>query len=95
MSLVGFGRNVFVKDAPVKKETKGQWIYPDTEMQDLVRGEVVVCNDEPYYTNGKNALKVSKGDIVIYPKLASIKVLLDNTYLVKLSIEDIVAIEKE
>lgn len=89
-----FGKNVFVKEIE-QENVVGGFVIPDSTNVDFTIGEVVSVSDG-YYENGlfiTNPLVV--GDVIAFPKVAGTKVTLDGEKLIRVMINDIVAIKKE
>lgn len=88
------GKNVFVKEIE-QENVVGGFVIPDSVNVDFTIGEVVSI-DTGYYENGNyigNSIIV--GNIVAFPKVAGTKVTLNDEKLIRVMVNDIVAVERE
>lgn len=88
------GKNVFVKEIE-QENVVGGFVIPDSVNIDFTIGEVVSI-DSGYYENGSyigNSIIV--GNIVAFPKVAGTKVTLNGEKLIRVMVNDIVAVERE
>ena len=88
------GKNVFVKEIE-QENVVGGFDIPDSVNVDFTIGEVVSI-DSGYYENGSyigNSIIV--GNIVAFPKVAGTKVTLNGEKLIRVMVNDIVAVERE
>lgn len=88
------GKNVFVKEIE-QENVVGGFVIPDSVNVDFTIGEVVSI-DTGYYENGSyigNSIIV--GNIVAFPKVAGTKVTLNGEKLIRVMVNDIVAVERE
>ncbi len=88
------GKNVFVKEIE-QENVVGGFVIPDSVNVDFTIGEVVSI-DSGYYENGSyigNSIIV--GNIVAFPKVAGTKVTLNGEKLIRVMVNDIVAVERE
>lgn len=88
------GKNVFVKE--IEQETKvGDFIIPDSTNVDFTIGEVVSVSGG-YYENGMFiASPFVIGDVIAFPKVAGTKVTFNNEKVIRVMMNDVVAVEKE
>lgn len=88
------GKNVFVKEIE-QENIVGGFVIPDSVNIDFTIGEVVSV-DTGYYENGiyvTNPFGV--GNVIAFPKVAGTKVTLNGEKLVRVMVNDIVAVERE
>lgn len=88
------GRNVFVKEIE-QENVVGGFVIPDSVNVDFTIGEVVSI-DSGYYENGNyigNSIMV--GNVIAFPKVAGTKVTLNGEKLIRVMVNDIVAVERE
>ena len=88
------GKNVFVKEIE-QENVVGGFVIPDSVNVDFTIGEVVSI-DTGYYENGNyigNSIIV--GNVVAFPKVAGTKVTLNDEKLIRVMVNDIVAVERE
>ena len=88
------GKNVFVKEIE-QENVVGGFVIPDSVNVDFTIGEVVSI-DSGYYENGSyigNSIIV--GNVVAFPKVAGTKVTLNGEKLIRVMVNDIVAVERE
>lgn len=88
------GKNVFVKEIE-QENVVGGFVIPDSVNIDFTIGEVVSI-DSGYYENGSyigNSIII--GNIVAFPKVAGTKVTLNGEKLIRVMVNDIVAVERE
>lgn len=88
------GKNVFVKEIE-QENVVGGFVIPDSVNVDFTIGEVVSIGSG-YYENGSyigNSIIV--GNIVAFPKVAGTKVTLNGEKLIRVMVNDIVAVERE
>lgn len=88
------GKNVFVKEIEQEIEVGG-FIIPDSTNVDFTIGEVV-STSSGYYENGMFiASPVVVGDVIAFPKVAGTKVTLNKEKVIRVMVNDIVAVERE
>lgn len=88
------GKNVFVKEIEQQVEVGG-FIIPDSTNVDFTIGEVV-STSSGYYENGMFvASPVVNGDVIAFPKVAGTKVTLNKEKVIRVMVNDIVAVERE
>lgn len=88
------GKNVFVKEIE-QENVVGGFVIPDSVNVDFTIGEVVSI-DSGYYENGSyigNSIII--GNIVAFPKVAGTKVTLNGEKLIRVMVNDVVAVERE
>lgn len=88
------GKNVFVKEIE-QENVVGGFVIPDSVNVDFTIGEVVSI-DSGYYENGSHiGNSIIVGNIVAFPKVAGTKVTLNGEKLIRVMVNDIVAVERE
>lgn len=88
------GRNVFVKEIE-QENVVGGFVIPDSVNVDFTIGEVVSI-DSGYYENGMYiGNSIHAGDVVAFPKVSGTKVTLNGEKLIRVIVNDIVAVERE
>ena len=89
-----FGRNVFVKEIE-QENIVGGFVIPDSVNVDFTIGEVISIS-EGYYENGIYIINsIVKGDVIAFPKVAGTKVTLDGQKLIRVMVNDIVAVQNK
>ena len=89
-----FGKNVFVKEIE-QENIVGGFVIPDSVNVDFTIGEVVSVSNG-YYENGMfigNSIMV--GNVIAFPKVSGTKVTLNGEKLIRVIVNDIVAVQNE
>jgi len=88
------GKNVFVKEIE-QENIVGGFVIPDSVNVDFTIGEVVSI-DSGYYENGNYiGNSIVTGNVIAFPKVAGTKVTLNGEKLIRVMVNDIVAVERE
>ena len=86
MKIKPLGDRVLVKMEEVEEKTKGGIFIPQTAQEKTQTGVVVEIGDD------KEAIKVKKGDKIMYDKYAGTTVSIDGTEHLLMKMDDILAI---
>jgi co-chaperonin GroES (HSP10) len=88
------GKNVFVKEIE-QENIVGGFVIPDSVNVDFTIGEVISV-DTGYYENGMYVTNLfGVGNVIAFPKVAGTKVTLNGEKLIRVMVNDIVAVERE
>lgn len=92
--FVACGKNVFVKEIQ-QENIVGGFVIPDSVNVDFTIGEITSVSSG-YYENGVFiGSQFVVGDIVAFPKVAGTKVTLNNEKVIRVMMNDIVAVQRE
>jgi chaperonin GroES len=86
MKLQPIGDRILLKVEAAETKTAGGLIIPDTAQEKTQTGKVLAVGDD------KDAIKVKKGDRVMYDKYAGTSVKLDGDDHLIVKMQDIIAI---
>ncbi|MDR1625403.1 MAG: co-chaperone GroES [Spirochaetia bacterium] len=86
MKLQPIGDRILLKVEAAETKTAGGLIIPDTAQEKTQTGKVVAVGDD------KDAIKVKKGDRVMYDKYAGTSVKIDGDDHLVVKMQDIIAI---
>ncbi|MDR3201340.1 MAG: co-chaperone GroES [Spirochaetales bacterium] len=86
MKLQPIGDRVLLKVEAAETKTAGGLIIPDTAQEKTQTGKVIAVGDD------KDAIKVKKGDKVMYDKYAGTSVKIDGVDHLVVKMQDIIAI---
>jgi chaperonin GroES len=86
MKLQPIGDRILLKVEAAETKTAGGLIIPDTAQEKTQTGKVVAVGDD------KDAVKVKKGDRVMYDKYAGTSVKIDGDDHLIVKMQDIIAI---
>jgi chaperonin GroES len=86
MKLQPIGDRVLLKVEAAETKTAGGLIIPDTAQEKTQTGKVIAVGDD------KDAIKVKKGDKVMYDKYAGTSVKIDGIDHLVVKMQDIIAI---
>ena len=93
--FVGFGPNVFVKEEAQENKV-GALFIPDSLDADFTYGTVVSVSGG-YYSQSGNYIgnNIIEGQRVMFPKISGSKVMFNGEKLIRVFVNDIVAVEVE
>jgi chaperonin GroES len=86
MKLQPIGDRILLKVEAAETKTAGGLIIPDTAQEKTQTGKVIAVGDD------KDAIKVKKGDRVMYDKYAGTSVKIDGDDHLIVKMQDIIAI---